>query len=129
MRKARGLYFCFLLGACSILTAFPAIGQISPFGFGSNRSERGLSGADLDLLGESVGQLNRNAKSEVGTAAQWSNPATGSHGNSVITRMFTNAGRPCHDMRHELFPRGRATPRIYNLTWCRIADGTWKIKS
>jgi hypothetical protein len=112
-----------------MLMAVPSIGQINRFGFGTGNSDPRLSGTDLDLLGDSVRRLNDSPKAAVGSEEEWANPATGSHGNSRVTRMFTNAGRPCHDIHHELFPLGSTPPRKYDLTWCRVSNGTWKIKS
>jgi hypothetical protein len=129
MRNSHRFSFGMSVGVCFTLMAFPSLGQIKPFGFGTSRSEPRLSGTDLDLLRDSVDRLNRNPKPEVGSQDQWANPATGSHGKSVITRTFTSAGRPCHAMHHELFLFGQTAPKAYDLTWCRVSDGQWKIKS
>lgn len=101
--------------------------QINPFR--SDRAGPTLSTTDLNRLNDSINRLNRTPKLEVGAEDQWSNPATGSHGSSAVTRIFTDGGRPCHAMRHEVYARGRTPPRSYNLTWCRADDGKWKIKS
>jgi hypothetical protein len=127
MEYSHRFQFRLLLSACLILTAFPALAQINPFGRG--RAVPRLSATDLSLLMESVDRLNQEAKLAVGSEEQWFNPATGSGGKSVITRIVTIAGRPCHAMHHEFSPLGRTPPTSYDLTWCRVSDGTWKIKS
>jgi surface antigen len=105
----------------------PAEAQINPFR--SNRSEGMLSATDLDLLGGSINRLNRDPKLEVGAKSEWSNPATGSHGSSEVTRVFNEGKRPCHAMHHEIFAQGRTSSRGYDITWCRAPDGQWKIKT
>jgi hypothetical protein len=112
---------------CLISMTVPASAQINPFR--SNRSGGVLSATDLDLLGGSIERLNRNPKLEAGAKDEWSNPATGSHGSTEVTRVFIDNKRPCHAMHHEVFAQGGATSRGYDLTWCRAPDGKWKIKS
>jgi hypothetical protein len=109
-----------------VLHVFPAEAQFTPFL--ATRARPGLSAADFDLLRESIDRLNREANVAVGSEEQWSNPATGSHGRSVVTRLFTSNQRPCHVLHHDLFPRGVERPDKYDFTWCRVADGSWKIK-
>ena len=116
-----------MLSMALVLTTFSASAQINPFR--DNRSGPQLTATDLNLLGDSVLRLNQSPGLEVGSKEPWINPATGSHGTSVVTRIFTSSQRPCHMLHHEFFPLGRATPSNYNLTWCRVADGKWKIKS
>jgi surface antigen len=110
-----------------VASADPAGAQINPFR--SDRQGAKLSSTDLDLLGASINSLNRNPKVEVGTKEEWANPATGSHGSSEVTRVFSDAKRPCHSMHHDVFAEGRTPSRGYDLTWCRASDGKWKIKS
>jgi hypothetical protein len=114
-------------GLSLVLSSVPASAQINPFK--SDRSGATLSATDLDLLGASIGRLNRNPKLEVGAEEEWSNPATGSHGSSAVTRIFMDGHRPCHAIHHEVSAQGRTPPRNYDLTWCRSTDGNWKIKS
>jgi len=125
MAISHRFWFRMLLSACLVLTAFPSLAQINPFG--RSRSDPRLSATDLSLLRDSVDRLNQDPKSEVGSEDKWFNPATGSGGKSVIIRSLTNAGRPCHEMHHEFSPLGQTPSRSYDLTWCRVSDGTWKI--
>jgi len=105
----------------------PAVGQINPFR--SGRSQSRLTAEDLALLDASIDQLNTDPHLSVGAQKDWSNPATGSHGQSVVTRIFPDRQRPCHQMRHEAYPLGGTQVRTYILTWCRAPDGQWKVKS
>jgi len=125
LMRQRHVAFAMLFLGLSI--APPAMGQINPFR--SGRSETRLTKSDLELLEASVSQLNRDPRLRVGAQTDWSNPATGSHGRSVVTRIFSDGQRPCHEMRHEAYPLGSAPVRTYSLTWCRTSDGQWKIKS
>ena len=112
---------------CCSLLANQAHAQINPFR--SNRTGATLSATDLDLLEDSVRRLNTNSQLQVGAQDQWSNPATGSHGTSAVTKIFTSGKRPCHAMHQEISPEGSTPPKSYDLTWCLASDGKWKIKS
>ena len=114
-------------GLILIFASTAANAQINPFK--SSRTGPTLSATDLDLLGDSISRLNRTPTLAVGAEDQWSNPATGSHGSSAVTRIFMDGRRPCHAMHHELYAQGATQPRNYDLTWCRTSDGQWKIKS
>jgi len=107
--------------------AVPALAQINPFR--SNRWGPTLSATDVELMGDSIAKLNRKPNVEVGAEERWSNPATGSYGTSTITRILVEAKRPCHAMHHEFFAQGQPPPSSYDLTWCRISNGQWKIAS
>jgi surface antigen len=124
MRKGHWAFAVLCLG---LSMAPPAIGQINPFR--SGRSETRLTASDLALLEASVSQLNNDPHLAVGAQKDWSNSATGSHGQSVVTRIFSDGQHPCHQIRHEAYPLGGATARTYTLTWCRTPDGQWKTKS
>jgi surface antigen len=88
-----------------------------------------LSATDLDLLGDSIRRLNTNPQLQVGARDDWSNPATGSHGTSEVTKIFTSGKLRCHAMHHEISPQGHTPFTPYDVTWCRASDGKWKIKS
>jgi hypothetical protein len=101
--------------------------QISPFR--NNRTGQRLSATDMDLLNDSVSSLNQQPNLAVGASKDWNNPATGSHGVTTVSRIFTDHGRPCHAMHHEVFAENATQARGYDLTWCRVAAGNWRIKS
>jgi hypothetical protein len=104
-----------------------AVGQINPFKSGPSESR--LTDKDLDLFEASVSQLNSDSRLAVGAQKDWANPVTGSHGRSVVTRIFSDGQYLCHEMSHEAYPLGRLPVKTYSLTWCRTPDGQWKIKS
>ncbi len=110
-----------------VFASGPANAQINPFR--SDRTGPTLTKTDLNLLGKSIDRLNRTPKLDVGAEDQWSNSATGNHGSSSVTKIFSDGDRPCHAMHHEIYARGDTPPRSYDLTWCRADDGKWKIKS
>src|SRR4051812_35368254 len=105
MVKAVSRFFAaVMLSVALTLSASSVLAQINPFR--GNRAEPALTGTDLDLLGASVARLNQNPKVAVGSKEEWTNPATGSHGTSIVTRVFTSSQRPCHTLHHEFFPFG-----------------------
>jgi hypothetical protein len=120
---------CLIL-ALPLLPLAPTHGlraQINPFGWQLN--QRSLTSDDLTLLFNSTARLNESATLTVGAANAWSNEQTGSSGTTTVTRIYLSDGMPCHDLRYALVPRGRQPPRIYDMTWCRIPSGEWRIKS
>jgi surface antigen len=116
--------FSAVLSVCLLLSA-AAQAQVNPFrGSGS----RGLSPEDNQMLFESVARLNAAEPSHVGLSEAWSNPQTGSSGKSTILRVFHSGGMACHLVRHHVVVARRSGPD-YRLTWCRTANGEWKIKA
>jgi surface antigen len=115
------------VGLGLIATAAPAHAQINPFK--GNRPGSTFSATDIDLFGDSVRRLNQKSGLQVGDEDKWSNPATGSYGSSSVKRIFTASNHPCHTLHHELYAEGRQPPSNYDITWCRISNGQWKIKS
>ncbi len=111
----------------SLALAPAAQAQINPFGWQLN--QRSLSSDDLTLLFDSTTRLNTLPAAAVGASNAWSNEQTGSSGTTTLTRVYESGGMPCHDLRYALRPQGQQPPRIYDMTWCRISDGQWKIKS
>jgi hypothetical protein len=125
----RSAFACLTL-ALPLLPLAPIRGahaQINPFGWQLN--QRSLTSDDLTLLFNSTERLNESPSLNVGAANAWSNQQTGSSGTTTVTRIYQSDGMPCHDLRYALVPRGRQPPRIYDITWCRIPSGEWKIKS
>jgi surface antigen len=110
-----------------VLVTVPAMAQINPFR--NNRTGVSLSSTDFDLLGASINKLNKDPKLAVGAEDQWSNPATGSHGTSKVTRIYASGHMPCHVMHHEVSVQGQTPARGYDLTWCRAPNGQWKVRS
>ncbi len=115
-----------LLVLLLLLMAFPAAAQVNPFW--SNRTGPRLSQSDQAKLLSSIDQLNHAPNLHVGSKQSWNDPTSGNHGTNSVTRIFQSGGMDCHLLRHELSLKGRAQPRIYNLTWCLTPDGEWKIK-
>jgi surface antigen len=117
---------CWLLAAPAALILLPVAlqAQINPF-----RGGPGLSQEDNRLLFESVARLNAVEPSHVGLSEAWSNPQTNNSGTSTILRVFHSAGMVCHLVQHRIVVPRRSPPASYRLTWCRTANGEWKIKS
>lgn len=123
MKTAQGFVMALVLAA-----SFPAMAQFNPFQT-SKRYGPQLSDEDLSRLFASVARLNAETPIGIGASQGWNNPATGSRGTSTVTGILDSGGLACHVLHHEIEVQGRAPPRQYDFTWCRAADGTWKIKS
>jgi hypothetical protein len=122
MKTVRRLAIALLLAS-----PLPALAQVGTF-WNSGTGPQ-LSGDDVDRMLTSIAKLNAASPIRIGESEDWNNPVTGSHGTSTVTSIFESAGLPCHGLHHEIAPLGRTPSRPYDLTWCRVADGTWKIKS
>ena len=124
MRTARGFVMALVLAV-----AIPATAQINPFRSSSKYGPQ-LSDEDLNRLFASVAQLNAENSIKVGASQGWNNPATGSHGTSVVTRTL-RLRRPSlpPPAPRDIRPGTHTPPSIHDFTWCRAADGAWKIKS
>lgn len=115
-----------LLVAVLLLSApLPVAAQVNPF----KGRQSGLTQRDSELLGSSIDRLNQSKGIAVGSKDSWSNPASHSQGENTVREIFQDAGTTCHRLHHEITVRGRKPPRTYELTWCRMPDGRWKIKS
>ncbi len=111
-----------------LLAPAPAMAQFNPFQI-QGGSGPPLSESDLSQMFASIARLNAQVPVKVGSSAHWDNPATGSYGTSTVTGVLDSAGLACHLLHHEFAAGGRMPLREYDFTWCRAADGTWKIKS
>jgi surface antigen len=116
-----------LVACCTLLLTAAAQAQVNPFH--TTRVGPRLSPADSRLFAASVERLNAAEPAEVGHAESWSNPRTKSSGTSTVLKVFDDNGSACHLVRHHVVAGGRAPGRDYRLTWCRTADGAWKVKS
>jgi surface antigen len=110
--------------AAFILLPTAAESQINPF-----RGGPGLSPEDNRLLFESVARLNAAEPTHVGLSEAWSNPQTNNSGTSTILQVFDSGGMTCHLVQHRVVVARQSPAVSYRLTWCRTANGEWKIKS
>ncbi len=117
--------FRLLVTGLLVSAATPATAQLNPF----QGSRTGLTQRDVDLLSSSIASLNRSGDVAVGSKDSWSNPASHSRGQNVVREIFQDGATTCHRLHHEITVKGRKPPRTYELTWCRMSDGSWKVKS
>jgi len=103
----------------------PALAQISPFSRGPNAQR--LSEADRQMLWETTGALNADASAKAGSSRSWTNPASGNAGSVSIARVFESNGMPCHQLHYAITMANLPVPQLYDLSWCRVAGGAWKI--
>ena len=101
-----------------------ASAQVNPF---PGRAPK-LTEQDMKLLSESTAKLNNGQSPSVGQVAKWSNPRTGAHGITSLTRLYHDQGMACHALRYQVSPNQSRSLRTYNLDWCK-KDGEWKVKS
>nr|WP_294524209.1 hypothetical protein [uncultured Rhodopila sp.] len=123
MRK--GSNCCSALLACTalVLSAGAASAQINPF----PGRDLAISDSDLAVIGEVAGGLIGGNVVPTGTQLQWYNGETHRRGTIQVLGSSQQDGRPCHRLRYTLPVRSSAGSRAYDLTWCKMPDGDWKI--
>jgi surface antigen len=85
-----------------------------------------LSQQDLDMIHGAV--TNQVHGKPVGTAASWSNPASGNSGSIQLVKKLARKNQQCEDIEYTV--RSGGTPiytEHYHLTSCLQPDGSWKI--
>ena len=123
MRK--GSNRCSALLACTalVLSAGAASAQINPF----PGRDLAISESDLAVIGEVAGGLIGGNVVPTGTKLQWYNGETHRRGTIQVLGSSQQDGRPCHRLRYTLPVKSPAGSRAYDLTWCKMPDGDWKI--
>jgi len=94
--------------------------------FGPGRGPR-LNNDDFQLLDDSAARLLNKTNLAPGQEESWSNPTTGSSGTVTVTRSFARHGLNCQALRYRVSLKTVATPRIYDLDWCKTEKGEWRI--
>jgi surface antigen len=85
-----------------------------------------LSQQDLDMIHNAV--TNQIHGKSVGTAASWSNPASGNSGSIKLGKKLARKSQQCEEIEYTV--RAGGTPvytEHYHFTSCLQPDGTWKI--
>jgi surface antigen len=85
-----------------------------------------LTKQDLDIMRSTVDRQVHGKP--VGTAASWSNPASGNYGKIVLEKTYLRDGRPCETVEYTVATRRRPVrPEHYVLNSCQLPDGQWRI--
>ena len=67
----------------------------------------------------------------IGTARDWSNPASGNMGTVTLLERYQHNYQgsmlPCRKLKYHIVLRRHSDPYNLALDFCRIADGSWKI--
>jgi surface antigen len=85
-----------------------------------------LSQQDLDMIHGAV--TNQVHGKTAGTAAPWSNPASGNSGPIRLVKKLARQNQQCEDIEYTVRSGGRPIyTEHYRLTSCLQPDGTWKI--
>jgi hypothetical protein len=113
--------------ALSILLALatPARAQFNPFH--GARNPPPLTNDDFRMLDDSAAKLNMDPQAHTGQIETWNNLASGASGSITIERIFRSQAMTCHALRYVISARARPGTKTYNVTWCRIPAGDWKI--
>ena len=123
MRK--GSNRCSALLACTalVLSAGAVSAQVNPF----PGRDLAISESDLAVIGEVAGGLIGGNVVPTGTKLQWYNGETHRRGTIQVLGSNEQDGRPCRRLRYTLPVKSPAGSRVYDLTWCKMPDGDWKI--
>jgi surface antigen len=85
-----------------------------------------LSQQDLDMIRGTV--TNQLHGKPAGTAASWSNPASGNSGSIKLGKKLARKNQQCEEIEYTV--RSGGTPvytEHYHFISCLQPDGTWKI--
>lgn len=111
--------------ACALIamSASTAAAQIDPF---PDRNLT-LSESDLAVIEEIASGLIAGKVVPTGTKLQWHNGETSRHGTIEVLGSSELDSRPCHKLRYTFPIKSRPGSRVYDLNWCKMPDGDWKI--
>jgi surface antigen len=85
-----------------------------------------LSQQDLDMIHGAV--TNQIHGKPAGTAASWSNPASGNSGIVKLDKRLTRKNQQCEEIEYTVRSGGPPVyTEHYHFTSCLQSDGTWKI--
>lgn len=123
MRRYSRRRSALLTWAFLAMSAGTATAQIDPF---PDRNLT-LSESDLAVIEEVAGGLIGGKVVPTGTKVQWYNGETHRRGTIEVLGSSDLDGRPCHKLRYTFPMTTRPGSRVYNLNWCKMSDGDWKI--
>lgn len=123
LRKARAGRFPALACAALILSAGAASAQINPF----TGADLAVSSSDLAIIEEIAGGLIEGKVAPTGTRLRWHNGETHHEGTIEVLGSSERDGQPCHKLRYRLPLKTHAKYQAFDLTWCKTAEGDWKI--
>ncbi len=120
---------CFRFGLLALagVALAPVVASAQIGAFGWSPDEPRLTNADRQMLWDSMTSLNRVPSPPVGETKSWSNPASGVSGKVWVAGVTQDQGMPCHKLHYTIDFPGQPVPQNYEFTWCRTADGQWKI--
>lgn len=107
----------------AVLLMLPVAHASAQFGFNLYNSGVDVSGEDLDILGASVRTVLDSGT--VGETDDWSNPATGMHGETTLLEVYEDDDTQCGRVRILVEQEDREAP--FELRMCQRPDGTWGI--
>jgi surface antigen len=107
----------------AVLVGLPAQAQYLGLGVETNIE---LTKQDLDIMRQTVnGQVHGKP---VGTAAKWSNPASGNSGKIRLVKKFRRNDQQCETLDYRLVTkRSPVGPEHYVLSSCLQPDGQWRL--
>ena len=85
-----------------------------------------LSQQDLDMIHNAV--TNQIHGKPAGTAASWSNPASGNSGSIKLGKKLARKNQQCEEIEYTVRSGGPTVyTEHYHFTSCLQPDGAWKI--
>jgi surface antigen len=102
----------------------PGIVIASNLGFLKDAPITRFKGPDLDMFQTNLyNTLDRNAD---GSTSHWENPNTGSAGEIVIVKSFSQDSKRCRRVRFSNRARGYTEAKT-DAVFCKETDGQWKL--
>jgi surface antigen len=122
-RMVRPSYVTLAAALLMLGWASPSDAQMSnPLG---RRGTEALTADDFAAVKPALGGLLDNGAD--GASATWKSEKSGNNGSLEVVRSFDRKGLKCREVKHLISLKSEANPRQISLSYCRIADGSWKI--
>jgi surface antigen len=104
-------------------SASASVAQMSnPLG---RRGTEALTADDFATVKPVLGGLLESGADK--SSAAWKSEKSGNGGTVEIVRSFKHGGLDCREVNHLISLKSEANPRKIALSYCKTADGSWKI--
>ena len=125
MRRALHVFILAAGLAFYMTTAHAQTGGMGLFG----ASGLPLTNGDFSRMAKAADPLLNDETIPIGTARDWSNPASGNSGTITLEDRFTydyeGKTLPCRKLKYRTVIRNYANPYNLRLNRCKVADGKW----
>ncbi|MBS0642305.1 MAG: hypothetical protein U1E70_26470 [Acetobacteraceae bacterium] len=117
----------YLASALGALVLVPGHLHAQAGAFGWSPDTARLTDEDNRLMWDAMVKLNRSQGAMTGESRSWQNAASGNSGKVLLEKLSEINGMRCHELRYSISFSGQPVPQDYQFTWCRTANGEWKI--